>query len=809
MVFMSYKDGRDYVWRAFDLIRAYTSDFSILLYLLHAYRMGFLESFRYDDDIIEYLNRALETRRNELPNYEFQLLKVFIPALEPFQYNTKGLQNIIVHFSLPGNDWYNEYETRLFDDILSIVNEWEGKTRAEFSQPYALTKFVAAISEYDGKGVMYNPFAGSATYCTEMAGEGAYLGQELSPSAWAIGVLRLLAHKMDPATFILGNSLYEWQGKSDFSNNQRTFDLIVATPPFSLHIDKKISNGFPFGEDLFIWNSLMSLSQKGIAIGVFAPGITFRGAKEAELRKWFIEEDKLDTVIVLPGGVFRSTSIPSVILKFSNKKERPGVVRMVDGSTFFEKGRLHPIIHYDRLLEAIKNEELDYVADVSIDEIRINDYVISPQRYFQKEETIPEGFVKKPLSDYVDIVNGQRCTSSEEKVRVINIASLTNNPFEYELDYLSLPKEELKDQYRRINEPVLLISKVRALKPTFVKASEDAPVFVHSNVLAVRVKNNGIYVPALILAISNVKSFETGAIIPHITQSTIMSLPVLLPEQYTAQEAFFRSAERERKEAQIRELGLEEMIQAQKVEFLSVIRRRRHDINNMLGDLRHSINAISAYLQKKGYDKEIMDEDLNLSVDVVLSSIDNSMDSIADVMRHLDDEEKYSEQTKIDLIQKLKAKQNEAHSNFIIRFSEDDDALHELFPDEEEPHAYVMFGAVNLDRVIYNIIQNAEKHGFTDPMRMDYLIEIELSYDFENGCYVIRFKNNGNPLPEDLDTRKYSIRGEKAGVTGGNGYGGAIVASTVAHYGGTIKVIPQPDEVFPVCIELKIPRCDE
>ena len=808
MVFMSYKDGRDYVWRAFDLIRAYTSDFSILLYLLHAYRKGFLESFRYDDHIVEYLSRELEKRRGELPDYEYQLLKVFIPALETFQYNTKGLQNIIVHFSLPGNDWYNEYETRLFDDILSTVNEWEGKSRAEFSQPYALTKFVAAISEYDGKGVMYNPFAGSATYCTEMAGEGAYLGQELSPSAWAIGVLRLLAHKMDPATFILGDSIYEWQGRSDFSYNRRTFDLIVATPPFSLRIDNKISNGFSFGEDLFIWNSLISLTPKGCAIGVFANGITLRGGKEAELRKRFVEEDKLDTVIALPAGVFHTTSIPSVVLKFSNAKSRPGLVRIIDGSSFYEKKRGRPVILFNDLLDIIKKEDEKYVRFVSVEQIREQDYIVSPRRFFEEEVSVPEGFLRKRLSDMVDIVGGQRCDSSEEKAKVVTISSLSDNPFSFELNHENLPEDTLGPQYRKITIPVLLISKVRSLKPSFIRASEIAPVYVHNHVLALKLRDNNVFLPYLVLSLSKLKDFETGSFIPHINQSTILNLSVLIPS-LPVQEELYRNAGRERQESQIRELGLEEVIRSQKTEFISIIRRRKHDLNNMLGDVRNSFSAISTYLHNKGYDAEVLDEDSNISIAQLFEHLESSMSSISKVIRHLDDEEVYAEPEIIDLLPRLRAIAKEAHQNYTIRYSEDGYALCDVVQDDEEYHAYVKFGSVNLDRVFFNIIQNAEKHGFTDPTRTDYMIEIEVSHDYDSACFVIRFKNNGKPLPAGMTTRRYGTKAESAGVTAGNGDGGAIVKSTVEHYGGTVELINQPDDVFPVCVELKIPHCDE
>ena len=119
------------------------------------------------------------------------------------------------------------------------------------------------------------------------------------------------------------------------------------------------------------------------------------------------------------------------------------------------------------------------------------------------------------------------------------------------------------------------------------------------------------------------------------------------------------------------------------------------------------------------------------------------------------------------------------------------------------------FGSVNLDRVFFNIIQNAEKHGFIDPSRTDYMIDIEISHDHKTSCFVIRFKNNGQPLPEGVDTRRYGRRAEPAGVTGGNGDGGAIVKTTVEHYGGSIELISEPEAWFPVCVELRIPHYDE
>ena len=229
----------------------------------------------------------------------------------------------------------------------------------------------------------------------------------------------------------------------------------------------------------------------------------------------------------------------------------------------------------------------------------------------------------------------------------------------------------------------------------------------------------------------------------------------------------------------------------------------------MLGDIRNSLYAISGYLTNTGHGQELIDEDLDLTVSQLFEHIQNSCSSMSTVITHLDDEEVYAEPEVIDLIPRLKALAAESHSNFTIRYSEDGYALCDVVQDDDVYHAFVKFGSVNLDRVFFNIIQNAEKHGFTDPSRTDYMIDIEISHDYETGCFVIRFKNNGKPLPSGMTTRRYGTKAESAGVTAGNGEGGAIVKSTVEHYGGQVELISHPDEWFTVCVELKIPHYGE
>ena len=146
--------------------------------------------------------------------------------------------------------------------------------------------------------------------------------------------------------------------------------------------------------------------------------------------------------------------------------------------------------------------------------------------------------------------------------------------------------------------------------------------------------------------------------------------------------------------------------------------------------------------------------------------------------------------------------------NYSVKYSADSYSLCDVVQDDDELHAWVKFGSVNLD-AYSSISFKMQKHGFVDPSRTDYMIDIELTHDYDSACFVIRFKNNGKPLPSGMNTRRYGTRSESAGTTAGSGDGGAIVKSTVEHYGGTVEIINNPEEWFPVCVEIKIPHYDE
>ena len=105
---------------------------------------------------------------------------------------------------------------------------------------------------------------------------------------------------------------------------------------------------------------LDKLNDSGMAIILEFPGILYRSKKEGDIRKWFVDNNYIDTIIQVPPGKFTDTTIStSMIVLRKNKKNTD--IKFVD----------------------IENE-LEYVA--KIQEVIDNDYNLSVNNFCIKEE---------------------------------------------------------------------------------------------------------------------------------------------------------------------------------------------------------------------------------------------------------------------------------------------------------------------------------------------------------------------------------------------------------------------------------------
>ncbi|MBS1942194.1 MAG: SAM-dependent DNA methyltransferase [Bacteroidetes bacterium] len=236
-------------------------------------------------------------------------------------------------------------------------------------------------------------------------------GQEYTANTWAMANMNAIIHDMQ-ATFEIGDTFKNPKFRE--RGRLKTFDRVVANPMWNQdwfteadytndELDRfPTGAGFP-GKSSADWgwaqHILASLKPNGRAAVVLDTGAASRGSgndgnsKEREVRRYFVENDLVESVLYLPDNLFYNTTAPGIVLflRKAKPKARQGKVLLVNAGQLFEKGKPKNFLappHVDRIAEVLCNwEEVEKLSRiVPVEELAKNDYNISPSRYIHTGE---------------------------------------------------------------------------------------------------------------------------------------------------------------------------------------------------------------------------------------------------------------------------------------------------------------------------------------------------------------------------------------------------------------------------------------
>jgi type I restriction enzyme M protein len=235
-------------------------------------------------------------------------------------------------------------------DTLGIVYEYflekfaraEGKLGGEFYTPRSVVELIVNMIEpHDGR--VYDPCCGSGGMFVQsekfieerqgrIGGQLAIYGQESNYNTWKLCRMNLAIRGIDAN---LGQ-----QNADSFHNDQHKSlkaDYIMANPPFNISdwggerlIDDPRWGRYgipPAGNANYAWilHMLYHLAPSGTAGFVLANGsLSTSSISEYTIRKNLIEDDKIDCIITLPGGLFSTTSIPVCLWFVTRNKLKNG-----------------------------------------------------------------------------------------------------------------------------------------------------------------------------------------------------------------------------------------------------------------------------------------------------------------------------------------------------------------------------------------------------------------------------------------------------------------------------------------------------
>ena len=230
---------------------------------------------------------------------------------------------------------------------------------------------------------------------------GKVYGQEKNITTYNLARMNMLLHGMKETEFEIfhGDTLTnDWAMlKEENPAKKKTFDAVVANPPFSLrweHTDA-LAEDFRFksyglasrsaADFAFLLHGFHFLSDEGTMAIILPHGVLFRGGVEERIRTKLLKEGHIDTVIGLPANLFYSTGIPVCIVVLK-KCKRTDDILFINASEHFEKGRRQNFLRdkdIERIVETYKyrTEGERYARRVQMAEIEANGYNLNISRY--------------------------------------------------------------------------------------------------------------------------------------------------------------------------------------------------------------------------------------------------------------------------------------------------------------------------------------------------------------------------------------------------------------------------------------------
>jgi type I restriction enzyme M protein len=303
-----------------------------------------------------------------------------------------------------------------YEYLLKDFADESGKKAGEFFTPRSVVNLLVGILQPEAGEAVYDPTCGSGGMLVATINQLREAGKDHRS-------LRLYGQEIEDFDIKRGDTLRTPAFK-DTRGAVRTFDVVIANPPFSLSnwgadrwaADPRAFCGVPpakSGDYAFVQHMISSMNPGTGRVGVVMPhGVLFRGGAEARIRQCLIEQDNLEAVIGLPPNLFYSTTIPACLLIFRDQKpgDRKNHVLFVDGSARFEKAsNQNQMTEKDVkiLIDAYRtgpDPEGDGSASVRLvpfDEIKGNGFDLNIGRYIKvaAEETADLGAVLVAYAD--------------------------------------------------------------------------------------------------------------------------------------------------------------------------------------------------------------------------------------------------------------------------------------------------------------------------------------------------------------------------------------------------------------------------
>lgn len=261
-------------------------------------------------------------------------------------------------------------------------------------------------------------------------------GQELQAESYAVAKMNAIIHDMD-VELQRGDSIINPKFKDKTGKLQR-FDLVVANPMWNQPFSPDVFEDDPFerftkhggitsgkGDWAWLQETISVLGDNGRAAVVLDTGAVTRGSgsrnedKERNIRKWFVDHDLIEGVVLLPDNLFYNTTAAGIIVILNKRKPaaRKGRIVLLNLSKRYRKGRPKNYLveaELQQLADLFRRDDpVDgEVGIITTDQAREADYNLSPSRWVSQGEAAETVDIPTLLGSLQDLSAKQAATDA-------------------------------------------------------------------------------------------------------------------------------------------------------------------------------------------------------------------------------------------------------------------------------------------------------------------------------------------------------------------------------------------------------------
>lgn len=782
----------DSVWNYFDHVISkgvinYRMVFTSALYVLYGYHKKYTAAHRYD-----YLDELFLDGSND------NLLHDLFSCSGYKEFDKKHYDNrektwcntLYEDLSTISHEEFESAYIEVLQYIFEFISE-NNNIGSDFYTPNELNELMAYFVKKECCKTIYDPFCGTASIVNSLCKNKNtiyFAGHEIDSMVSLYARVFCEACLGNDKSIKCCDSITEWSKKE--------FDAVVSFQPLGYKFN---SNSFPilqneespiqyksFDEMMLIRPFMINKAK--VTVSMQTIGFCYKGNTNYEIRKHLIDNNYIDTIIILPSNILYGTSVSCIIVVCKNNRSPLDPITFINAESYYiNENRKKRFFDFNRFKKTIESGNCDDYAKVSIDEVKQFDYNLTPSLYFNRNFTLKDGQNVVMLSDLISSKSVDRTREGKFSEAVTlkclndNFIDILKNKNQVE----SIQNKDISLQYRHVdvlpNEKLLLTCEWPQMKLRLGLMTNESD-FVFDSKIKVHLINEDLVTPEYLVYILTENKTISSFNVPL---SVLGRLPIVIDSIENQKEIVRRLVQqyneksRKEQEADAERLG---------------VKRQISDIEHMLGPTQNKINKIIKRLGNI--------DTINEKYHLLVKNLKDNVEYMNRLIQYADS----------DIAKVSFNLQNGNIIEFVESYADGwrnyGGEYFELATENLIENPPMMEFDKNLLKVMLDsIMNNAVRHGFVK--RKDYtdhnLVKICLStVEYNDKPYVLmRVSNNGEPINDSFTIEDYVSRGRYTSSTGRSGLGGFHIYQVVKGHNGYLCL--DRNKIWNVIIDILLP----